>query len=272
MPYNIDGFPLAGISEMIIDTGELPSPSSYGGLIGYNLKMPVFSMVLSSFAMVLGIEPLTLLPFFCALMGSLAVVFIYIFALCITKNRIAAFSAGLFAALTGLFVYVTTAAMKQLLAIVLLTLIFYLFLKRKDWRHRLILCVALAILPFTHHLTTLIALLALSLAIAGATFRDNIFNKRALKYFALDVITGPIILISSLLYYHTVNLEFVSEVGNVNDVVLLSCVFILFVTAAKLVSETVQSKPWFFLRKEDDKNVGLSCILDEKVLVLLFSN
>ncbi len=269
MPYNIDGFPLAKISEVIIETGDIPSPSSYEGLIAYNLKLPVFSLVLSSFSMVLGVEPLTLLPYFCALIGSLAVLFIYVLTLNLTRNRVAAFSAGLFAAFTGLFVYVTTAAMKQLLAIVFLIIIFYLFTKRKDWRCRVILCIILIILPFTHHLTTLIALLALSLAIAGATFRENVFRSRTIKSFALDVVTGPVILLSSLLYYRSVNLEFVTEVGNFNDVVLLGCVFILMAVAAKLLSETVQSKPWFFLGKEDNKEVGLSCIFDEKVLVLI---
>jgi hypothetical protein len=269
MPYNIDGFPLVKISEVIIETGDVPSPSSYGGLIAYNLKLPVFSLVLSSFSSILGIEPLTLLPYFCALIGSLAVLFIYLLTLNLTRNRIAGFSAGLFAALTGLFVYVTTAAMKQLLAIVFLIMIYYLFSKRKCWRCRMILCIILILLPFTHHLTTLIALLALSLAIAGATFRENIFRSRTIKSLALDVVTGPVILLSSLLYYRDVNLEFASEVGNLDDAALLGCVFILMAVVTKLISETVQSKPWFFLGKEESKEVGWSSIFDEKVLVLI---
>jgi 4-amino-4-deoxy-L-arabinose transferase-like glycosyltransferase len=162
LPYNIDGFPLARISEIIIDTGATPNPADYGGLLSYNMKLPVFSMVLATFSMVLGVEPLALLPYFCALMGSLAVLFIYVLARELTGNEIAAFSAGVFAALTGLFVYVTTAAMKQLLAITLLCFILYLYTRRNDWRFRLAMVAALFILPFTHHLTSLIALLVLS--------------------------------------------------------------------------------------------------------------
>ncbi|MBU4032082.1 MAG: hypothetical protein KKD98_04700, partial [Candidatus Thermoplasmatota archaeon] len=42
LPYNIDGFPLARISEIIISDGALPDPGNYGGLLAYNMKLPVF--------------------------------------------------------------------------------------------------------------------------------------------------------------------------------------------------------------------------------------
>jgi hypothetical protein len=269
MPYNIDGFPLAGISEAMIGTGHIPSATDHDGLIAYNLKLPVFSLVLSCFSLVLGVEPLSLLPYFCAFIGSLAVLFIFMLTLHLSNNRLAAFSAGLFVALTGLFVYATTAAMKQLLAIVLLVLMLYLYTKREDWRYRALMILTLILLPFTHHLTTLIALVILSLAIAGSVFKGNIFRLRSLKSFALEVITGPVILLSSLLYYRSVNLEFVSEVGNINDVILLGSILILMATAAKLISETAQSKPWFFLTRKNSKDLGLAYIFDEKVLILV---
>lgn len=269
MPYNIDGFPLAGISEAMIGTGHIPSAADHDGLIAYNLKLPVFSLVLSCFSLVLGVEPLSLLPYFCAFIGSLAVLFIFMLTLHLSNNRLAAFSAGLFVALTGLFVYATTAAMKQLLAIVLLVLMLYLYTKREDWRYRALMILTLILLPFTHHLTTLIALVILSLAIAGSVFKGNIFRLRSLKSFALEVITGPVILLSSLLYYRSVNLEFVSEVGNINDVILLGSILILMATAAKLISETAQSKPWFFLTRKNSKDLGLAYIFDEKVLILV---
>ncbi|KYK27047.1 MAG: hypothetical protein AYK23_00380 [Candidatus Proteinoplasmatales archaeon SG8-5] len=269
MPYNIDGFPLARISESIIDTEHIPSPSGYEGLIGYNLKLPIFSLVLTCFSLVLGVEPLTLLPYFCALIGSMAVLFIYVLTLHLTQNRLAGFVAGLFAALTGLFVYVTTAAMKQLLAIVLLVFAVYLFTRREDWRCRLLMVVTLIMLPFTHHLTTLIALLILSTAIGTTAIKGNLFKLRALRSLALDVVTGPLILILSLAYYRSVNLEFVNEVGNINDVVLLGSVFILLFAAAKLISETAQSKPWFFLTRKDGQELGVAHIFDEKVLIFV---
>ena len=269
LPYNLDGFPLARISEIMISTGGIPNPAMYDGLLSYNMKMPVFSLVLSTFSLVLGVQPLDLLPYFCALMGSLAVIFIYVMTLDLTKNDVAAFSAGLFAALTGLFVYVTTAAMKQLLAIVLLCFIFYLYTKRKDWRCRAALVLTLILLPFTHHLTTLIALLAISFAMVGTTFRRSEHHTRTVKELTLDLITGPGILLAALLYYRAVNLEFVSEVWNMNDVVLLASVFMIMAVVARLLSITVQTKPWFIFGKEEDKGVRLSHIFDEKVLVLV---
>lgn len=268
-PFNIDGYPLARISEMIISSGGMPALGNHPGLVDYNLKMPVFSMLLSQFSLVLGIEPLALLPYFTALIGSMAVIFIYALARELTNNDFAAFSAGLFAALSGLFVYVTTAAMKQLLAIVLLTFIFYTFSRRRDWRFRLGMVMALAILPFTHHLTTLMALLALSFALVGTAFRRSDRHVNTLKELALDIITGPGILLASLFYYRAVNLEFVSEVANTNDIVLLASVFTIMAVFARMLSITVQTRPWFFLGKGDDRGLGLGSIFDEKVLVLV---
>ncbi len=268
-PYNLDGYPLARISELIISSGSVPELGNHPGLIDYNMKMPVFSIMLSQFSMILGIEPLVLLPYFTALIGSLAVIFIYALARELTGNDVAALSAGIFAALSGLFVYVTTAAMKQLLAIVLLCFIFYLFSKRKDWKFRIPLIMTLAILPFTHHLTMLMALLALSFALVGTAFRRSEHHVRTMKELVLDIITGPGILLLSLAYYRSVNLEFVSEVANTNDVVLMASVAIIMAVFARLLSITVQTKPWFFLGKDDEKTVGLSSIFDEKVLILV---
>jgi hypothetical protein len=253
LPYNIDGFPLARISELMIGSGSMPDPTDYTGLLGYNMKLPVFSVLLAVFSLVLGIPPLTLLPYFCALIGSLAVVFIYTLTLKLTENDLAAFSAGMFAALTGLFVYVTTAAMKQLLAITLLCFILYLYSGRKDWRYRAAMIPALLLLPFTHHLTTLIAILIFSFALVGTAFRRSPYHVRTFKEFLLDVIIGPVILMLALAYYRSVDLEIASEVLNLNDAVLMASVAVIFAVAARLLSMTVQTKPWFFLGGSDKK-------------------
>jgi hypothetical protein len=269
LPYNIDGFPLARISDIMIDTGKIPDAAGFEGLLGYNMKLPVFSMVLAMFSLVLGIEPLALLPYFCALIGSLSVIFVYALARELTENELAAFSAGMFAALTGLFVYVTTAAMKQLLAITLLCFILYLYSRRRDWRFRLAMVAGLFILPFTHHLTSLIALLALSFSLAGTAFRRSEHHVRTPGEFVLDALTGPCILLVSLLYYRFANLEIVDEVMNLNDAVLLASVALISAVAARMLSMTAQTKPWFFMRGSEGKGLTVWNILDEKVLVLV---
>jgi hypothetical protein len=267
LPYNIDGFPLARISEIMVETGDFPDPEGYSGLLSYNMKLPVFSMMLAIFSLVLGMEPLTLLPYFCAVIGSLSAVFIFALARRLTESDLAAFSAGLFAALTGLFVYVTTAAMKQLLAIVLLCFILYLYPMRRDWRCRIAMAAALALLPFTHHLTSLIAMLILSFALAGTAFRRSAPHVRTLRDFFLDVALGPCILLLALVYYRAVNLEIASEVMNANDAVLLGSVALILAVAARMVSMTAQTKPWFFMKGEGNR-VTFWHIFDEKVLVL----
>ncbi len=268
LPYNIDGFPLARISEIMIGSGSIPDPSGYTGLLSYNMKLPVFSLTLSIFSLVLGVQPLALLPYFCAIIGSLAVVFIYVLARSLTENELIAFSAGMFAALTGLFVYVTTAAMKQLLAITLLCFILYLYTKRRDWRFRLAMVPALALLPFTHHLTTLIAMLVLSFALVGTAFRRSEHHVRSMKEFFLDMAVGPLMLMSSLYYYNSVELEIATEIFNMNDAMLLASVAILMAVVARLLSMTVQTRPWFILGGKEGE-VGIASIFDEKVLVLV---
>ena len=269
LPYNIDGFPLARISELIIESGGIPSPSGYGGLISYNLKLPVFSILLSEFSLILGIEPLTLLPYFCALIGSISVVLIYSLTFYLTKNMVAAFGAGLFAALTGLFVYVTTAAMKQLLAIVLLILILHLYTRRQDWRARSILVLTLVLMPFTHHLTSLILLIIFALSIVATAFRRSEINKKNMKDVLADILLGPFVLVMSLWYYEKVQLEFYTQVINLNDVFLLISVFIIMGLVGRIISETAQSRPWFVFSRGEQRKVGLSCIFDEKVLILV---
>ena len=269
LPYNIDGFPLARISEIIVDSGSIPNPADYTGLLAYNMKLPIFSLVLAMFSMVLGMEPLVLLPYFCAIMGSLAVLFIYVLARKLIRNDVAAFSTGMFAALSGLFVYVTTAAMKQLLAITLLCFILYLYTNRKDWRFRAAMVMALAILPFIHHLTTLMALLILSFALVGTAFRRSEHHVRSLKDLLLDATLGPGILMVSLIYYNAISLEIASEVINTNDIMLLASVAIIMAVLARILSMTVQTKPWFFLGKGSENSVTIWSIFDEKVLVLV---
>jgi hypothetical protein len=268
LPYNIDGYPLVRISEIISETGSLPDPVEYDGLLRYNMKLPVFSLLLSMFSLVTGMEPMAFLPYFCALMGSAAVLFIYVLARSITRNELAAFSAGMFAALTGLFVYVTTIAIKQVLGMALLCFIFYLYTRRRDWRFRMAMILALSILPFVHHLSTLIAMLALSFALVGTAFRRSEHHVRTLWEFMLDIITGPGILMLSLVYYRSVNLEIASEIFNADDIMLLASVSLIMAVMARLLSMTVQTKPWFFLAGKD-KKIGLSTIFDEKVLILV---
>lgn len=268
LPFNIDGYPLARISELMVQTGGMPDPAGYGGLLSYNMKLPVFSALLASFSLVLGVDPLPLLPYFCALIGSISVIFIYALARELTRSDVAAFGAGIFAALSGLFVYVTSAAMKQLLAITLLCFIIYLYPKRRDWRCRAAMASALLLLPFTHHLATLIALLALSFALVGTAFRRAPHHVRGTGEFLLDLIVGPGILMLSLAYYGSVDLEIASQVLNADDAMLLASVAVVMAVAARMVSMTVQTKPWFFMKRADDR-VGPACIFDEKVLVLV---
>ena len=179
LPFNIDGFPLVRISEIMISSSHIPDHAAYSGLLGYNMKLPIFPLLLSQFSSITGIEPLTLIPYFCAFIGSFSVIIIYTFVLRIVENQMAAFMAGFFLAFTGLFVYVTTAAMKELLGIVLLCLLIYTYSLREDPRFRFISAILLLILPFIHHTSVW--------QLASPSFRTRIDIERVAECPALSL-------------------------------------------------------------------------------------
>ncbi|MCK4757476.1 MAG: hypothetical protein KAS67_03395 [Thermoplasmata archaeon] len=272
LPFNIDGFPLAKISEIMISSGHIPNYGAYSGLLGYNMKLPVFPLLLSQFSIVLGVEPLVLLPYFCAFIGSFSVVIVYIFALKILKNQRAALLASLFLAFTGLFVYVTTAAMKELLGIVVLCLLLYSYSLRKDPRHRMIAVALLVLLPFIHHLTSLIAFIIVSLVSFHSILVANKHEEKFFRHVVLELLAGPALGLIALAYYLSVEMQFFSDVSNLNDSALLFSVCTLGLLVHVMISSPAMSKPWFFLPVRDKKgNLSIFALFDEKVLFVMIA-
>ncbi len=267
LPFNIDGFPLARISELTIATGGIPDYHLCSGLIAYNVKLPVFSLLLSSFSLVLGVEPLALLPYFCALVGSISVVIIFAFVQRITKSQLAGFCAALFLCFAGFFVYVTTAAMKELVGLVLLCLLFYFYTLREDWRNRMLAVVILLVLPFVHHLTSLVAFITITLIALNHLFLEDTGRSWGKKV-AVELASGPALGLIALWYYASVEMEFFSDINNLNDTVLLLSVCVLALMLTILLCAPVTTRPWFIFKKKEE-GVSLFEIFDEKVLFLL---
>ncbi len=270
LPFNIDGFPLVRISEIMISTSHIPDHAAYSGLLGYNMKLPIFSLLLSQFSLITGIEPLTLIPYFCAFIGSISVIIIYAFVLKIIKNQMAAFMAGFFLAFTGLFVYVTTAAMKELLGIVLLCLLFYTYSLRDDNKFRYISVALLLLLPFVHHLSSLIAYITITTMTAYTIIVANKHEERYFKHVATEILLGPALGLIVIYYYKVTNMEFFSEVNNLNDSALMFSVCIIALLIHILISSPVTSKPWFILPLKTKKgDLSIFALFDEKTLVVV---
>ncbi|MCK5038968.1 MAG: hypothetical protein KAS16_07690 [Thermoplasmata archaeon] len=270
LPFNIDGYPLARISEIILSTNHLPDYTDYSGLLGYNMRLPIFPLLLSQFSLLTGIAPLELLPYFTAFIGSFSVVIIYALVSKLFGNQPAAFMAGIFLAFTGLFVYVTTAAMKELLGIVILCLLVYTYGLREDWRFRMISAALLIYIPFIHHLTGLIAFIIISLVSVNSILMANKHEEKFFKFITLEIMTGPALGIVVLLYYLQVGMPFFSDVNNLNDSTLLFSVCILALLAHLLISQPTTSKPWFVLPSRDKHNdLSLFALFDEKVMIVV---
>ncbi len=232
MPYNIDGFPLVKISENIIQN-QGHNFSSDVSLIDYNSKMPVFSLLLATFSLFTGVPSLQLVQFFVPLITISTIVMIYFITFKITKNQSAAFFAGMILAFNGLFVYLTSAAMKQTIGMTLIPLIVYLYHGRSSPKKRFLAMGLLLLMPLVHHLSTIIVFIMVTVML----FSENILSRASLRRSVYDFLTGPILFAFAFLYYRMVNLYHVTKVSNFNDIVLLMSVLILFLTLSMILSK-----------------------------------
>ncbi|TLZ69288.1 MAG: hypothetical protein E6K14_09590 [Methanobacteriota archaeon] len=77
LPFNIDGFPLARISEQIAATGTWRIDP--GDVNSYNEKMPAFSLLWAAASMLGGLSPLAHVELVVVLITSLVVLPAYLF-------------------------------------------------------------------------------------------------------------------------------------------------------------------------------------------------
>ena len=218
LPLNIDGFPLARIATGILEDGRwLLDPAD---LHAYNLRMPAYSAVWSALAGLAGLHPLTDLPWAMALVTSLVVLPGYLLGVKSTGHRGVGLAAGAFLALFGSFLFLTSAIMKESLGLVILPIVVLLFAERADPRKRALALVLLLVIPFLHHLTTLMALgmvSALVVLSASRAVRRGTFRWRSL---VLDVLTGPGAAAATWAYYSAVDMPFFRDVTSAGDLAL----------------------------------------------------
>jgi 4-amino-4-deoxy-L-arabinose transferase-like glycosyltransferase len=217
LPYNIDAYPLIRISDDIIASGHW----GIGGedLIFYNSKMPAFSMILSAFSMFFGIEPFALVSILVPIITSTSVIAIYMLTMKITKSRVASYIAGLFFALSGFYLYLTTAIMKETIGLTLLPIIFYLFIERDDPRKRILAAVLLVLIPFIHHLTALIVFTVIGFMVITDNYQAWKSKILKMKNVFLDFFLGPFLFIFTYSYYNQVRMEQFEKVVNFDPTV-----------------------------------------------------
>ncbi len=229
LSYNIDGFPLVRLTQDIIDNGHwtMSYPEGTSNALIYNSKMPIFSLIMAEFSLMLGITPMEVMPFALAIIASTAIITTYMLAYLITKNRVIAFFAGLALALNGLYVYFGCAIMKETIGLVLLPIILYLFAHREDPRKRVLAALLLLMLPLIHHLTTWIAFTMITLLAVTSNsvkWHKGTFHLREL---ILDFVLGPMLFVFAVIYYNQVDMVFFKRISNTNDIMLFLSVLLV---------------------------------------------
>ncbi len=209
LPFNIDGFPLARISEGIAATGTWRIDP--GDVNSYNEKMPAFSLLWAATSMLGGLSPLAHVEFVVVLITSLVVLPAYLFGVKTSGRRLVGFAAGLFVALFGSFLMLTSAVTKEAIGLLVFPVAVLLFQERPDPRKRALAVVLLVFLPFLHHLTTLLTL-GMVASLVVVTHRRALSRGRfSVRALALDVATGPGLAIPAWTYYAAVDLPFLSD-------------------------------------------------------------
>ena len=201
MPFNVDGYPLTWVSAQIGATG---SWAIHADVNRYSELMPLYPLVWSVVSQLGGVGVLS--TFQAVMPAVLATVVLpaYLLGLKATRSPVAAFASGLFIAAFGSFLFLTSAAMKEALGLLVLPTVIVLFAERADPRKRALALVLLLLMPFLSQLEDLLVLgmvAALVVLTHSRAISRGVFSARTLL---LDCGTGPALALLAYVYYAVV--------------------------------------------------------------------
>jgi hypothetical protein len=223
-------------------------------------------MILSTFSMMFGIEPFTLVSILVPMITSTSVIAIYMLTMKITNSRLTSYIAGLFFALSGFYLYLTTAIMKETIGLTLIPIIFYLFIERSDPRKRILAALFLVLLPFIHHLTALIVFTVIGFMVITDNYQAWKSKILKLRNVLLDIFLGPFLFVFTYAYYSQVRIEQFEKVVDFDQGILFLSVFLIFSVFAIILSTRATKKPSFLSRP---KKKSWLRIFDEKIVIIL---
>ena len=263
LPYNIDGFSQASITEDIMDTGRWYEGGPLVDL-KYDEKLPILPLYFAISSLVAGEEPLHFIQIAMVLLTSLSAVFVYILAFKITDSRVAAIFAGLFMALCGTYVFLTASVMKQNVCLVLLPIVLYLYHERHNPKYRALAAFLLLFMGLAHHLATLIAFGMITYMMAAQNVESLRRGDWRWRSFLLDVLLGPALILAVVAYYLAVEMPWFMDATDMNTVFLFMSVYFLVALLTIHLSSSTTLKPWFTTTKR-----SLPKYVDQKVLFIL---
>jgi len=225
LPLSVDGFALARISSDIASQGSWRIDSTDGN--SYNQKLPGYSLLWAATFALGGLSPLAHVQLIMPLIAALAVLPAYLLGVKATGRRLAGFVAGLFIALFGSFLLLTSTVAKESIGLLVFPMTVLLFHERADPRKRALAVLLLLFLPFLHSLTTFLTL-GMVAALIVLTHRRALARGRfSGKALALDIATGPSLALGAWAYYTTVDLPFLSNILAPEAFVLFLAVVVL---------------------------------------------
>jgi hypothetical protein len=231
LPLGIDGFGLTRISSNIAATGTWRIDPA--GVISYNEKLPGFSILWADVSLVAGLSPLIYAQLIVPLITGLAVIPAYLLGVKATGRRLGGFVAGLFIAVFGSFLLLTSSVAKESIGLLVFPVALLLFSERRDVRNRTLAFVLLLLLPFLHPLTTLLTLGGVASLVVFAQRRAIARGRFSPGSFALDVATGPLLAVPAWAYYSSVQLPYLADILAPDALVLFLGIVVL-VTALLL--------------------------------------
>jgi hypothetical protein len=225
LPFGIDGFALARISGDIAAKGTWRIDPT--GVNRYNEELPGFSLLWAAASMVGGLASLVHVQLFVPLITCLTVLPAYLFGVKATGRRLGGFAAGLFIAVFGSFLLLTSSAAKESIGLLVFPVVLLLFSERKDIRRRALALILLLFLPFLHPLTTLLTLGGVASLVVFTQRRAIARGRFSLGSFALDVATGPALAVPAWAYYSAVQLPYLGDILAPDALVLFLGIVVL---------------------------------------------
>jgi len=208
LPFNIDGLSEYRVADYIMTYGHLEFPVDSSVAAGYVSDMPLLGLVIAFVSASLGLDPLVSSQLVTALLGAVAVCVAFIL---VRKHWHFSFkaslSAGLVLALAGSFVFSAGCTWKETLGILLTLIVLYAYPLRDHRSYRVLMTLALPLLVFTHHHSTIVAyvIVTFAMVIDHASKATKPFLDDRAFY---DILTIMVIWALAVWYYILIDLPY----------------------------------------------------------------
>ncbi len=208
LPFNVDGYPLIWVSQQIGTTGSWQIGS---GLNRYSELMPLYPLVWSAVAQLGGVDPLAAFQTIMPAVLATVVFPAYLLGVKATRSPVVGFVSGLFVAIFGSFLFLTSAAMKEALGLLVLPTVVLLFAEREDPRKRALAAVGILLLPFLSQLEDFLVLGMVAAIVVLAHSRASSRGTFSVRRLLLDCATGPALAVPAYAYYALVAMPYLDN-------------------------------------------------------------